>query len=379
MFENLGAGANITNLNIKFAPSKNETNTLFAANNGFNGAFVNGQAIENNFSNLKIHITGALQLGNNGSGQTGNNFGILASTMQNTNVEGITISSDVSTTLLTINGQGVGGTTNNSENRDSDNETSMNVGLIAGHAEQTSTIHKTNVSNINFDFKEGTTIFNIANNPNECGKLNAGAYFGLVESRGDSTSNTAPQAFRVMLNDTGNYKMAVSGGFENIVLGGMIGTFNGSEVISNIGTNTKNNIEISNNTSSNICIGGLIGTIGVDGENNHVSNVSLMSSQSGALVKNNLHIAEVDGANMKNLYFGGLVGESKNSVSVIDIKAYNTMTKGSEVYSSEREKGVLNLDNLKVNPTFLSDTDKIIVSESVYYGGLIGKTLSANI
>ena len=298
-----------------------------------NGLFVNGEISDATISNLKMIIERPVITENTDKNTEDVGIGLVAPVITNTTISGLTIKylGDAGRTVLSIAADG-GFKDNN-----------VNVGLIAGTLNQTSTIKIMEVTDINFEM---TTSSLIAVSSSDFNNLNVGSYFGSTEISGNA------QDLRLEINNLvytseNNYQMLFDGVSVtgNASIGGYIGQINGLGVIAfkddldnkivNMDIDIDGNISTADNQNNinTLNVGLLFGekssatTLNFAGENVAISGGIYISASDLTDYANSSYISNLNaGGIIGNLGAeGGMTVSGLGSVDV-DIKRNNTTT-----------------------------------------------------
>ncbi len=362
LFSSVG-GINAKNLIIEYSKENyNPTgNTLFddpfnsPGRSDYAGAFIKDTISNASFSNIEIYVKDTIYLRGSNKG----NYGLLAASMENCNIQGVKIFNQSSGNPL-IDIFGASGV--------------VNVGLIAGeYSQSTLSTSDLTISGLELTtqgLEAGNTRKNniISFSSGKATSANIGAFFGHVAKEATCQQNLN---FRLgNIQNDGNFDnfsvlnvQDLNAGSVNI--GGQVGLI--ENVAGELGSFSKNQIAIELREDLSKCNAGLVfgQTVGTY----HIG-------AQGEIKKIEGSIKTFDKSAIGNANLGGLVGEANDTLTLTNISADVQISgDGNNNWGNETsiERFIDNLPYSNDANTMPSMIESINVSKSANIGGLVGQ------
>lgn len=376
LFRATGPGLVLRDLDIVVEGSDNDND---GNPDPFSGTGVIASSLlEAQIANVSLTINKSITV------ETDNTAGLVAGSITSTSIQGLRI----------VDGLSTGQVLNVTAGSSTDN---LSVGLVAGIAEQGSSVREMTISQISISLNRTR----ISSNPpqpvisiagSNLNTLNAGLYFGQARMAVEN-----PFPFDITLSgisagqneiDEGDYaQINVGVNVTNVNVGGYIGNVGNITNVSGNFTNRPLNfaVEFANEVSlTSLNYGGLIGK-------SQASALSLRYTQSNDVITVYNQLTRVGGNSFSvgSMNYGGLIGEVvSEGTSTGAAPTISGLTAHNSLFGSDDKNVILDTgltDDLK--PVFTNEegtsasVTKGVVNftGALNYGGLIGTTTGANI
>ncbi len=370
--ESTGAGFYMDNVCILYQAGNGRDIEVDTNGNNNSGLFSTSGITEATLSNLEIEINSPVRSTVASNSSLDYNFGLLAPTITSSTLSNILITSTNTTGIRLVN--------IDVPNLEGDNEIDLNIGLLAGTLNQSSSISTLRVEGIEYSFNSDLLSLNKENNVSEgtnnisLTEVNIGGYFGKATRTTDAldTELTINNITKLATStNTGNQTISIGEGLEieNLYMGGFIGNnasvnsisnYRGSSISVGIDMIIDQDVKVTGTLYAGLIFGQSTSTL---------ESVNLNSS----VIDGGLYFEQED-SNINDLFAGGFAGELRGSPTNIR----NIDTVNFEIATTAVRE--LNINNTTEEDDISEDEFISYMSDPAQYGkNVVGIKGNANI